>query len=132
MGLVPKGIQLERKYNPLLADSHPLSTRAKIGRILLKADWEIHKTTVNDYSELIITINNKLEAVEDKLKGLEQDPNSSMAIHQTIHHQHALMERQEHNLRRALQRTRQRKAEYNTGVGGEKEPRGKRGLHSHG
>ena len=71
-GLVPKRIRLERKYNPVLVDSQPRNTRKKIESVLSKADWEIHKIMVNHYRELIITINNKLEAVEDSLIKLEK------------------------------------------------------------
>ena len=41
--------------------------------------------------------------MEDLQIKLEKDPNTSMAIHQSIRWQHKIMERQENNLRRALQ-----------------------------
>ena len=46
---------------------------------------------VDHYSVLIITINNKLEAMEDSLIKLEKDPNTSTAIHQSIRRQHKIM-----------------------------------------
>ena len=52
-GLVPKGIWLDRNYNPVLLDYCPNSTVDRIENVLSKADWEIQKIMVGHYSELI-------------------------------------------------------------------------------
>ena len=99
----------------MLVDSCPKSTVEGIEFVLLKADWEIHKIMVGHYSELIITINNKLEAMEDLLIKLKKTPTPLRpSIKAFAGSTRSWGGRRITCMRRVLQEARVRKAEYHT------------------
>ena len=109
-GTVPKGLQLERKFNPVTVDGYNTATKSQIEDILSKAERKIHKIMLDHHRKLSKVIDRKLEAVEEKIGDITHHPEASTAIHTTLQKEMELMERQENSLRLALQKSRQRKA----------------------
>ena len=108
--MVPKGLQLERKFHPISVDGFVTKTRSDIEDILSKAERKIHNVMLDHHKKLIRVINRKLEAVEEKIGELMHHPAASTTIQAAHSKQLQLMERQENSLRLALQRSKQRKS----------------------
>ena len=105
-GIVPKGFQLERKFNPISMDGFVTKTRPDIEDILSKAERKIHNVMLDHHKKFIRVINRKLEAVEEKIGKILHHPAASTTIQAALE----LMERQENSLKLTLQRSKQRKS----------------------
>lgn len=122
-GIVPKGLQLERKFNPLTVDGYKTATASQIEDILSQAERKIHRIMLDHHKKLTKVINRKLEAVEEKIGGITHHPEASTAIRKTLMKETGVMERQENSLTLALQRSRRRKSSKELPAG---PPRGSR------
>ena len=77
-------------------------TRSRIRDTLPKAEREIHTIMIKHYRDLVEEISEILEAVEERINGIVDHPDSSAAIHNFLQVQHNAMEREENSLRTAL------------------------------
>ena len=73
-GTVPKGLQLERKFNSVKVDGYNTATKSQTEDILSKAEGKIHKIMLDHHRKLTEVINRKLEAVEEKIQGIMHHP----------------------------------------------------------
>ena len=76
---VPKGLQLERKYNPITVDGVSTAIKLQIEDILSIAEGKIHKVMLNHHHKLVRVINRKLEAVEERIGGITHHRGASNA-----------------------------------------------------
>ena len=82
-GIVPKGLQLERKFNPIIVDGHT-AIKSQIEDILANAERRIFKLMHDHHHKLTKVIDKRLEVVEDKIGGITHHPEASSTIHNTI------------------------------------------------
>ena len=102
MESIPKGLQLERKYNPIIVDGANAAISSQIEDILSNGKRKIHKLTLDHHRKLSGVIGKKLEAVEAKIGGIIEHPNATAAIRTTLQKELDAMEREEDGLRLAL------------------------------